>query len=143
MSVAMDEPHGREREHWMVAFFIRALLNMAAIWVAVRVLDGVRSDGELWTYVVAGIVLAAANTLVRPLVTILAIPLIVLTLGIAYLLVGVAMVALTAWLVDGLTIDGFWSAVGAAILVWLVNWALASVLQLEDGRRRRATTRQR
>jgi uncharacterized membrane protein YvlD (DUF360 family) len=46
------------------------------------------------------------------------------------------MVALTAALVDGLAIDGFWSAVGAAILVWLVNWALAAVFHLDDGYRR-------
>jgi putative membrane protein len=76
------------------------------------------------------------NSLVRPVVTILALPLIVLTLGVAYLLVGVAMFALTAWLIDGLTVDGFWSAVGGAMLVWLVNWALSAVLDLEGGRRR-------
>jgi putative membrane protein len=127
----------RPREqHWLLAFVVRALLSAAAIWVAVRVLDGVRSDGEIATYVIAGLVLAAANSLVRPIVTLLAIPLIVLTLGLAYLLVGVLMVALTAALVDGLAIDGFWSAVGAAILVWLVNWGLAAVLHLDDGYRR-------
>ncbi len=123
-------------EHWLAAFLVRGLLNVAAIWVAVRLLDGVRSDGEIATYVIAGLVLAAANSLVRPVVVILAIPLIVVTLGIAYLLVGVAMVALTAWLVGGLAVDGFWSAVGAAIIVWLVNWAIAAAFGLDDGRRK-------
>jgi putative membrane protein len=135
--VSAGEQRERPREeHWLAAFLVRALLNVAAIWVAVRLLDGVRADGEVQTYVIAGLVLAAANSLVRPVVVILAIPLIVLTLGIAYLLVGVAMVALTAWLVGGLEVDGFWNAVGAAIIVWLVNWAIGAAFGLQGGRRR-------
>jgi putative membrane protein len=135
--VSAAEPARRDtHRHWVAAFLVRAALNVAAVWVAVRLLDGVRSDGELQTYVVAGLVLAAVNSLVRPVVTILALPLIVLTLGIAYLLVGVAMFGLTAWLIGGLVVDGFWSAVGGALLVWLVNWALSSALDLEGGRRR-------
>jgi putative membrane protein len=96
----------------------------------------VHADGELETYVLAGLALAAVNSLVRPVVTILALPLIVLTLGVAYLLVGVAMFGLTAWLIDGLTVDSFWSAVGGALIVCIVNWALSSVLDLDGGYRR-------
>jgi putative membrane protein len=135
MSAAEARERPRE-EHWLAAFLVRALLNVAAIWLAVRLLDGVRADGELATYVIAGLVLAAANSLVRPVVVVLAIPLIVLTLGIAYLLVGVAMVALTAWLVGGLEIDSFWSAGGAAVIVWLVNWAIGAAFGLQGGRRK-------
>lgn len=122
--------------HWIVAFVVRAALNVAAIWVADELLAGVQSDGDLWTYVIAGLVLAAVNSLVRPLVVFLAIPLIIITLGIAYLLVSVLMIGIVSWLVPGFSVDGFWSAVGAAIIVFLVNWALSAILRLEDGRSR-------
>ena len=66
----------------------------------------------------------------------LAIPLIVITLGIAYLLVSVLMIGIVSWLVPDFSVDGFWSAAGAAIIVFLVNWGLSAVLGLEHGRRR-------
>jgi putative membrane protein len=130
-----------ERGHWIVPFLVRAALNVAAIWAADELLSGVQSNGELSTYVIAGLALAAINSLVRPVVVFLAIPLIVLTLGIAYLLVSVAMIGLVSWLVPDFSVDGFWSAVGAAIIVFLVNWALSAVLGLEGGRRRDARAR--
>ena len=40
------------------------------------------------------------------------------------------------WLVPDFSVDGFWSAAGAAIIVFLVNWGLSAVLGLEHGRRR-------
>ena len=57
-----------ERGHWLVAFLVRAALNVAAIWAADELLSGVQSNGELSTYVIAGLALAAINSLVRPVV---------------------------------------------------------------------------
>ena len=125
-----------ERGRWLVPFLVRAALNVAAIWAADELLSGVQSNGELSTYVIAGLALAAINSLVRPVVTFLAIPLIVITLGIAYLLVSVLMIGIVSWLVPDFSVDGFWSAAGAAIIVFLVNWGLSAVLGLEHGRRR-------
>ena len=130
-----------DERHWLVAFVVRAALNVAAIWVADELLSGVQSNGDLWTYVIAGVALAAVNSLVRPVVVFLAIPLIILTLGLAYLLVSVAMIGIVSWLVPDFSVDGFWSAVGAAIIVWLVNWGLSAVLGLEGGRRRESRPR--
>ena len=125
-----------ERGHWLVAFLVRAALNVAAIWAADELLSGVQSNGELSTYVIAGLALAAINSLVRPIVVFLAIPLIVITLGLAYLLVSVLMIGIVSWLVPDFSVDGFWSAAGAAIIVFLVNWGLSAVLSLDHGRRR-------
>ncbi len=91
-----------------------------ALLVAERVFGAVQARDWV-TIVVGGLVLAVVNMLVRPVVTVLAIPAIVLTLGLAYLLVNVAMVALAAWLVPSLDIGGFWDVVWAAIIIWLVN----------------------
>ena len=134
--MSVERVPASDGRHWAAAFVVRAALNVAAVWVADELLSGVSSDGDLWTYVIAGLVLAAVNSLVRPVVVFLAIPLIIITLGIAYLLVGVLMIGIVSWLVPDFSVDGFWSAVGAAIIVWLVNWALSAILGLEGGRRR-------
>ncbi|RDI75362.1 putative membrane protein [Gaiella occulta] len=78
----------------------------------------------------AGAVLGFANTVLKPLLTFVAIPLIILTLGIAYFFVNVAMLLFTEWVVPDFSIDGFWTYIGATIVVWLVNWVVGSVLGL-------------
>jgi putative membrane protein len=110
-------------------FLATWLLNVVALWVAAKLLHGVHVSGEdTWvTFVLAGLVFSLANLVVKPLVTLLAIPLIVLTLGIAYFLVNVLMIFLTSWVVDDFHVDGFWSGVGAAVIVWAVNALLAGV----------------
>jgi putative membrane protein len=109
-------------------FLVTWLFNVAALWVAAKLLDGVHvSGGHAWvTFVLAGLVFSLANMVVKPIVAILAIPLIILTLGIAYFLVNVLMIFLTSWVVGDFHVDGFWSGVGAAVIVWAVNALLAA-----------------
>jgi putative membrane protein len=105
----------------MLGLLVRFAGNVAAIWLAAELIDGVSYGASADTLLLAALVLTIANSTVRPIVTLLAIPLIVLTLGVALFFVSLAMLELTAWLVDGFRIDGFWPAVEATILVWLVN----------------------
>lgn len=110
-------------------FVVTWAFNVAALWVAAKLLDGVHVSGRhAWvTFVLAGLVFTLANRVVKPVVAVLAIPLIVLTLGIAYFLVNVLMIFLTSWVVGDFHVDGFWSGVGAAVIVWAVNALLAAV----------------
>jgi putative membrane protein len=110
-------------------FLITWAFNVAALWVAAELLDGVRVGGDqAWvTFVLAGLVFSLVNMVVKPIVAILAIPLIIVTLGIAYFLVNVLMVFLTSWIVDDFHVEGFWAGVGAAIVVWIVNLLLDAV----------------
>jgi putative membrane protein len=110
----------------------RFLVNLAALWVAAKLLSGVSYAGELEPLALAALVLTIANWLVKPVLTILALPAIILTFGIALFFVNLAMIALTAKLVDDFSIDGFWSAVGATIVVWAVNAALHAVVSDRD-----------
>lgn len=109
-------------------FVITWAFNVAALWVAAKLLSGVHVSGDhAWiTFVLAGLVFSAVNMVVKPIVAILAIPLIILTLGIAYFLVNVLMVFLTSWVVSDFHVSGFWSGVGAAVIVWAVNALLAA-----------------
>ena len=116
--------------------------NVAALFVADWLIDGIEID-DGWKVVIAGAVFGVVNWLVKPIVTLLSLPLIILTLGIALFFVNLLMLVLTAWLVSGFDIDGFWPAVGGTIVVWVVNAVLRVVFDVEDwrGRRRRERAR--
>jgi putative membrane protein len=119
----------REDRRTMRRFVVTWLFNVGALWVAAKLLDGVHVSGDdAWvTFVLAGLVFSLANMVVKPIVAVLAIPLIIITLGIAYFLVNVLMIFLTSWVVDDFHVHGFWSGVGAAVIVWAVNALLAGV----------------
>ena len=116
---------------------IRALihwaLNVLALLAADWIFDGFSI--EKWGPVLlAGAVLGLANVFLKPLVTFIALPLILLTFGVAYFFVNVVMLHFTEWVTPDFSIDGFWTYVGATIVIWLVNWlgSLAIVAALDD-----------
>ena len=115
---------------------VATAVNVAALAVVAGVFDGVRVDG--WgALILAGVVFGIVNTVVKPIVTLLALPVILLSLGIALFFVNMLMLALTDWVVNGLVIDGFWTLVGATLLVWVVNVVIESVFGVRGHARRR------
>jgi putative membrane protein len=107
----------------MLARLVVALgINALALWVANRLFDGVHIHG--WAaYLIGAAVLGFANAVLKPIVTLLTLPLVVLTLGFFLLLINIGMVALAAWIAPNFTVHGFWTYVGTVIVLWLVNWA--------------------
>jgi putative membrane protein len=115
-----------------VILLVRFIGNVAAIWVASQLLDGVGYADELGNLLLAALVLTIANWLVKPVLTVLALPVIILTLGLALFFVSLAMLLLTSSLVDGFRVEGFWTAVAATIIVWAVNAAVQAVAPKGD-----------
>lgn len=102
---------------------IALAVNAAALWVADTLFDGVRIDG--WAaYLIGAAVLGVANAVLKPLLAVLTLPLIIVTLGLFYLVINVAMVALTEWIAPDFSIDGFWTYVGTVVVIWAVNWVI-------------------
>ena len=123
---------------WVVRFAIAAAINVLALIVADWAFDGF-SIGRWGSIILAGVVLGLANVFLKPLVTFIALPLILLTFGIAYFFVNVVMLLFTEWVTPDFSIDGFWTYVGATIVIWLVNWlvwTLVDAMSGEDGFRR-------
>ena len=116
----------------MVGFLLRAAITALGLWVASEILSGLVFDSTS-KLIVAAIMLGIVNAFVRPLAFILTLPITVVTLGLFLLVLNAGMVALVAWIVPGFTISGFWTAVGAALIVSLVSWAASSVIG-SDGR---------
>jgi putative membrane protein len=102
-------------------------INLAALWAANALWDGVQIHG--WgSYLIGSAVLGLANAILKPILTVLTLPLIIVTLGLFYLLINIAMVALAEWIAPHFSIDGFWSYVGTVVVVWAVNWIGGQVL---------------
>jgi putative membrane protein len=96
-------------------------INLAALWAADALWEGVRIHG--WkAFLIGSAVLGIANAVLKPLLTILTLPLIIITLGFFYLLINIAMIALAEWIAPNFSIDGFWTYVGTVLVVWAVNW---------------------
>jgi putative membrane protein len=111
----------------MVGFLLRAAITALGLWVASEILSGLVFDSTS-KLIVAAILLGIVNAFVRPLAFILTLPITVVTLGLFLLVLNAGMVALVAWIVPGFTIAGFWTAVGASLIVSLVSWAASSVI---------------
>jgi putative membrane protein len=105
----------------MAGFILRGLIAALGLWAATEMLDGITIESAM-TLVLAGLLLGVVNAIVRPFALLVSLPALLLTLGLFLLVVNAAMLGLVALLLPGFRIDGFWTAVGAALIVSIVSW---------------------
>ena len=112
---------------WVVPALVQWGINVLGLIVADWAFSGFSI--ERWgPLLLAGAVLGLANVFLKPLLTFIALPLILLTFGIAYFFVNVVVLLFTEWVVPDFSIDGFWTYVGATIVIWLVNWLVSQLV---------------
>jgi putative membrane protein len=98
----------------------RWLVVTLAVLAAAHLVPGI--EYASWqALVIAALVLALLNVFVKPLLLLISLPFILLTLGFFLILVNAILLALTAWIVPGFEVGGFWPAVGGALIISLVN----------------------
>ena len=117
---------------WLVRLLVVWGINVLALIVVDWLFDGVRID-RWWSLLLGALVLMIGNAIIKPIVAILTLPLILLTLGLAYFAINVAMLALAEWIAPRFSIDGFWTYVGATVVVWLVNLVVGRVFDRVRG----------
>ena len=105
---------------------VRWAINTIAIWAAIQLVPGIEHTGSAASLVLIALVFGLVNALVRPLLTFLTCPLIILTLGLFILVVNALMLGLTGWLMPSRTIDGF----GPAFLGAIISSVVSSVLSM-------------
>jgi putative membrane protein len=111
----------------VLRMLVSLAVNALALWISSALFSGVSIHG-FWAYAIGAAVLAIANTIIKPVLALLTLPLIVFTFGIFYLLINIAMVALAEWIAPNFSIDGFWDYIGVIFIVWIVNWAMYSLI---------------
>lgn len=131
-----------------MAFLIRWFVTAAALAVAAWIVDGIRFTGpregtaelqeKLLPLLGVALILTIINSFVRPVLTFLSIPLIILTLGLFLLVINAGMLMLTGWLAEqldvGFRVAGFWPAVGGAIIITVVTWILDGLMDSREDR---------
>ena len=110
--------------HWM--------LNAAALWAAAWLIPGLDFSGTIPQLLLVAAVFGIVNSLVRPILTVLTCPLIVVTLGLFTLVINALMLMLTGALSErwglGFTVTGFWAAFWGGLVVGLVSVVLSLFL---------------
>jgi len=113
-------------------FLLRLLINAVALWVATRIVPGVTFFGEPVYLVVVALVFGLLNALVRPVLTLLTCPLLILTLGLFTFVINAVILLLTSALSGtlgvGFHVDGFWAAFLGALVVSIVSILLSLLI---------------
>jgi putative membrane protein len=117
----------------MTKFFIRWFINAVALYVAVLIVPGIHFGGEwadlLWLALIFGLL----NALLRPLLKLLALPLIILTLGLFTLLINAGMLMLTSSVAQSFgldfSVDGFWTAFLGSLVISLVSVVMSTIIR--------------
>jgi putative membrane protein len=97
---------------WLTNALVLALVALVLPDVSVR---------DAGALLAAAAVFGVLNTLLKPLVRLVALPLAILTLGAAWFFVSLLMLVITKSLVSGFRVHGFWTLVAATLIVWIVN----------------------
>jgi putative membrane protein len=108
------------------AFLVRWVIHAVGFLAATQIVPGMSVD-SLPGLLVSALLLGLLNAFVRPILTLLSLPLVVLTLGLFLWVINAALLGLVAWMVKSFTISSFWSALGGAAVISIVS-AVANLL---------------
>lgn len=125
----------------MRGFLLRFIVTGIAVLAASEIIPGIRID-SVTSGIVAAIVLAMLNALVRPILYLLSAPFIVVTLGLFMLVINGFLLNVVSFLVKGFHVEGFWPAVGGAVIISVVS-GLMNLFVSERGHVEVATSHHR
>jgi putative membrane protein len=112
---------------------LRWLVCSLGLWIAAGLLgSGIEYQQKLSVIVIAGLVLAIVNLIIRPLVVLMALPAILLSLGLFMLVVNGLMVLLVSKLYTPLHITNLWAAIFAGVVIGLVNYLVTTIVERKE-----------
>jgi len=117
-------------------FLTRWLVCGLGLWIAASFLSGSISYDNIRVIIIAGLVLAIINTVLKPLLIILSLPAILLSLGLFMIIINGLTVYLASKLYAPLHITNFWAAVFAGMVIGLVNYLVTAILDDTKARKR-------
>lgn len=114
-------------------FLTRWGVSVIGLWIASELLgpESISYEGRFSAVLFAGLVLAAVNTFIRPLVVFLTLPAVLITVGIFMVVINALMVSLAARLYGPLEVEGFGVALITGLVIGLVQWTVTSVFETE------------
>lgn len=124
-------------------FVASVVAGIAGLAAAAFLFEGIYFDGprqgmaeieqKFIPLLLTGLIFGVVTSVVAPVVRLVALPLVIVTIGLFLLVINAGMLALTAWLASqfGLPfhVEGFWTAIGGAIVITLVTWAVEPLFE--------------
>ncbi len=115
----------------MVRLLIGWLLNALALLAVAYLMPSIQV-ASFGSALVAALVLGLVNTLVRPILVILTLPVTLLTLGLFLLIINGLLFWAVGSFLDGFSVGGFWSGVLGAMLYSVISWVLSALLKPKE-----------
>jgi putative membrane protein len=114
-------------------FLVRWLVCSLGLWIAAGLLGKHISYGSsLHVIIIAGLILALINAIIKPVVVILSLPAILFSLGLFMIVINGFTVFLASWLYSPLEITNFWAAILAGMIIGLVNYLVTTILESRE-----------
>ena len=108
---------------------LRIITNALAIFLDAQIIPDFVFHGNLVNLIIAGLILGILNSLVKPVLTLISFPLILLTFGFFHLIINIAILILAANLIPQLLILSIWGAIWGVVIISLVNYLISSLDQ--------------
>jgi putative membrane protein len=114
-------------------FLVRWLVCSLGLWIAAGLLSsGITYESHFGVIVIAGLVLAIINAVLRPIIIILSLPAILFSLGLFMIVINGFTVFLAGKLYTSLHVTNFWAAMLAGIIIGLVNYLVTTILEKRE-----------
>ncbi len=115
-----------------MSLLIKLLVSAGAFWLVAYLLPGVDVRDGVVNYLVIAVIFGLVNAFIGPVLRVLSFPLTLATLGLFRIIVNAALVGITAALTSRLEIDGFVTAVLAALIISAITWVADQVVGKDD-----------
>lgn len=105
-------------------FLLRILFNALVLYIVAAVVPGISFKGNWMAFLLAGLVFAVINALIRPILKIISLPFLALTLGLFSIVINMAMLWFLTQVTPDLTIIGFWAYFWGTIIISILNFLI-------------------
>ncbi len=123
----------------MQRILIRVGINAVALFAAAGLVGGITLEEGFWKLLLVAAIFGIINAVLKPVLVFLSIPFIVVTFGIALIVINALMLVITDALTEAIEIDGFGSALLGAVIISIVSWTANRLLP--DSKKRRTSNR--
>ncbi len=119
-----------KQKGFIYTFLVRWAVCSMGLWIAAGLFHrSISYDNRISVIIIAGALLAILNTVIKPLLVLLSMPIMLLTVGLFMIIVNGTMVYLVSKLYGPLDIAHFWVAICAGIIIGLVNYLVTAILE--------------
>ncbi|HKU18670.1 MAG TPA: phage holin family protein [Candidatus Saccharimonadales bacterium] len=121
------------KQSLLYRFLVRWFVCSLGLWIAAGLLSSHISfktpGSNVGAIIIAGLILAIINSVLRPFIVLLSLPAILLTLGLFMVVVNGLTVWIASWLYAPLQVTNFWGAILAGVIIGLVNYLVTAILE--------------